>query len=197
MILLRINWPNFVQFSIQLDVLGNGLSWYVVKCCLYSLINTNVQGRLKTGQLIVRFSIIFLTGEIAKKPYCPIKNRTPGNPTCNNMLHKLALTALWWQLRHVRSVTKSQPTSTNTRRPLFIPVLIYLMVLYILHFFSCFCTGWMQRLQIWCAGGLQQVPAYDGPERGIRRMTHYNFFIPQNDLCWRLHILYTGWPCEV
>jgi len=26
-ILLRINWPNFVQFSIQLDVLGSGLSW--------------------------------------------------------------------------------------------------------------------------------------------------------------------------
>jgi len=26
MILLRINWPNFVQFSIQLDVLGSGLS---------------------------------------------------------------------------------------------------------------------------------------------------------------------------
>ena len=25
--LLRINWPNFVQFSIQLDVLGSGLSW--------------------------------------------------------------------------------------------------------------------------------------------------------------------------
>jgi len=36
---------------------------------------TNVQGRLKTGQLIVRFSVIFLTGQIAK-------NRTPGNPTC-------------------------------------------------------------------------------------------------------------------
>jgi len=35
-----------VQFSIQLDVLGNGLSWYVVKCRLYSVINTNVQGRL-------------------------------------------------------------------------------------------------------------------------------------------------------
>jgi len=39
MILLRINWPNFVQFSIQLDVLGSGLSWYVVKCRLYSVIN--------------------------------------------------------------------------------------------------------------------------------------------------------------
>jgi len=26
MILLRINWPNFVQFSIDLDILGNGLS---------------------------------------------------------------------------------------------------------------------------------------------------------------------------
>ena len=42
---------------------------------------TNVQGRLKTGQLIVWFSIIFLTGQIAKKPDCPVKNRTPGNPT--------------------------------------------------------------------------------------------------------------------
>jgi len=29
---------------------------------------TNVQSRPKTGQLIVRFSIIFLTGQIAKKP---------------------------------------------------------------------------------------------------------------------------------
>jgi len=27
----------------------------------------------KTGQLIVRFSIIFLTGQIAKKPDCPVK----------------------------------------------------------------------------------------------------------------------------
>jgi len=26
-ILLRINWPNFLQFFIQLDVLGSGLSW--------------------------------------------------------------------------------------------------------------------------------------------------------------------------
>jgi len=34
----------------------------------------------KTGQLIVRFSIIFLTGQIVKKPDCPVKNRTPGNP---------------------------------------------------------------------------------------------------------------------
>ena len=152
MILLRINWPNFVQFSIQLDVLGNALSWwYVVKCRLYSIINTghtkrrradgpddgsvrvvksvwyckhtdicynttspmderterrlcygamtalsvgggdmdrrppvirttgrparrllvrpintNVEGWLKTGQLIVRFSIIFLTGQSSK-----------------------------------------------------------------------------------------------------------------------------------
>jgi len=80
MILLRINWPNFVQFSIQLGVLGNGLSWYVVKCRLYSVINTIVQGRLKTGHLIVWFSIIFLTGQTAKKPDCPVKNQTPGNP---------------------------------------------------------------------------------------------------------------------
>jgi len=27
MILLRINWPNFVQFSIHQYVLGRGLSW--------------------------------------------------------------------------------------------------------------------------------------------------------------------------
>ena len=33
----------------------------------------------KTGQLIVQFSVIFLTGQIAKKPDCPVKNRTPGN----------------------------------------------------------------------------------------------------------------------
>jgi len=87
-----------MQFSIQLDVLGNGLSWYVVKCRLYSVINIisiscdsdrllpslfSVQGRLKTGQLIVRFSIIFLTRQIAKKPDCPVKNRTPGNPNYN------------------------------------------------------------------------------------------------------------------
>jgi len=39
-----------------------------------------LQGRPKTGQLIVRFSIIFLTGQIAKKPDCPVKDRTPGNP---------------------------------------------------------------------------------------------------------------------
>jgi len=83
MILLRIKWPNFVQFSIQLDVLGNGLLWYFVKCRLYSIINTNVQGRLKSGQIIVRFSIIFLTGQIAKKQDCPVKNRTPGNPSAD------------------------------------------------------------------------------------------------------------------
>jgi len=34
----------------------------------------------KTGQLIVRFSIVFLTGQIAKTLDCPVKNRTPGNP---------------------------------------------------------------------------------------------------------------------
>ena len=39
-----------------------------------------LRSRLKTGQLIVRFSVIFLTGQIAKKPDCPVKNRTPGNP---------------------------------------------------------------------------------------------------------------------
>ena len=41
-ILLRINCPNFVQFSIQLDVLRNGVAWYVVKCRLYSVINHNM-----------------------------------------------------------------------------------------------------------------------------------------------------------
>ena len=37
-------------------------------------------------QLIVRFSIIFLTGQIAKKPDCPVKNRTPGNPNSIGLL---------------------------------------------------------------------------------------------------------------
>jgi len=45
-----------------------------------SFFSQTLQGRLKTGQLIVRFSIIFLTGQIAKKLDCPVKNRTPGNP---------------------------------------------------------------------------------------------------------------------
>jgi len=35
---------------------------------------------LKTGQCSVRFRLIFLTGQVAKKPDCPVKNRTPGNP---------------------------------------------------------------------------------------------------------------------
>jgi len=35
--------------------------------------------------IIVRFSIIFLTGQIAKKPDCPVKNRTPGNPNQHNL----------------------------------------------------------------------------------------------------------------
>jgi len=26
-ILLTVNWPNFVQFSLQLDVVSSGLSW--------------------------------------------------------------------------------------------------------------------------------------------------------------------------
>jgi len=34
---------------------------------------------LKTGQVLVRFDLRFLTGQIAKKPDCPVKNRTPGN----------------------------------------------------------------------------------------------------------------------
>jgi len=39
---------------------------------------------LKTGQCPVWFRIIFLTGhggQVAKKPDCPVKNQTPGNPT--------------------------------------------------------------------------------------------------------------------
>jgi len=44
-------------------------------------ISCSFQGRPKTGQLIVWFSVIFLTGQIAKKPDCPVKNQTPGNPT--------------------------------------------------------------------------------------------------------------------
>jgi len=36
---------------------------------------------LKTGQVLVRFDLHFLTGQIAKKPNCLVKNRTPGNPS--------------------------------------------------------------------------------------------------------------------
>jgi len=35
---------------------------------------------LKTGQVLVRFDYCFLTRQIAKKPDCPVKNRTPGKP---------------------------------------------------------------------------------------------------------------------
>ena len=35
----------------------------------------------KTGHCIVRFGQKILTGHLPKKPDCPVKNRTPGNPT--------------------------------------------------------------------------------------------------------------------
>ena len=44
-------------------------------------ISCSFQGRQKTEQLIVRFSVIYLTGQIANKLDCPVKNQTPGNPT--------------------------------------------------------------------------------------------------------------------
>jgi len=38
----------------------------------------------KTGQVLVRFYLRFLTRHIAKKPDCPVKNRTPGNPSSHS-----------------------------------------------------------------------------------------------------------------
>jgi len=35
---------------------------------------------LKTEQVLVRFDVHFLTGQITKIPDCLVKNRTPGNP---------------------------------------------------------------------------------------------------------------------
>ena len=38
-----------------------------------------------TGRDIVRFRPIFFIGQIAKKPDCPVKNRTPGNPSLGSI----------------------------------------------------------------------------------------------------------------
>ena len=41
---------------------------------------------LKTRQVLVQFDLRFLTGQVAKKLDCPVKNRTPGNPSDNPLL---------------------------------------------------------------------------------------------------------------
>ena len=43
----------------------------------------------KTGHCIVRFGQKILTGHLPKKPDCPVKNRTPGNPICKTRLRMI------------------------------------------------------------------------------------------------------------
>jgi len=44
----------------------------------------------KTGHCIVRFGQKILTGHLPKKPDCPVKNRTPGNPSTNATVYSTA-----------------------------------------------------------------------------------------------------------
>jgi len=37
---------------------------------------------IKSGQVLVQFDLRFLPNRSPKKPDCPVKNRTPGNPKC-------------------------------------------------------------------------------------------------------------------
>ena len=83
-----------------------------------------------TGQLNVRFSIIFLTGQIAKTPDCPVKNRTPDNRTYTVCDYQL----LGCGEKHVSScIIIISITIMNTVIYIYIIILTLINQLYLYH----------------------------------------------------------------